>query len=374
MTWIAWIAILIVALAALSAPAARRGAEALLLVADLAGGGGALPAALDFRPGFSRRALTYEIATRRYAADLYLPEGAAVQAGIVFVPGAAEGGKDDPRAVAFAQALARARFAVLVPDVVALRQLQLLPDSAQDVADALEWLAARPDLTPAGRLGVVTTSVGIGPALLALLRPQWSARVRFFVSIGGYYDLPRTLAYLTTGHYDAHGVRLHAPPREYGKWVYALSNAARLEDAAERAAFERLARRKLAEPHADVRAELARLGPWGRQIYEFITNTDPARSPELLARLPARLRADIAALNLAAHDLSALRARFLLVHGIDDDLIPYGEAVALAEALGPARARLFLLKGFYHVDVAVRLADAWRLWRAAAALLAERTR
>ncbi len=371
MTWIAWIAILIAA-ALLLAPAARRGTEALLLAADITGR--TPPAALDFRPGFTRRTITYEIATRRHAADLYLPEETAAQAGIVFVPGAAEGGKDDPRVEAFARALARVRFAVLVPDVMALRNLQLLPDSAQDVVDALEWLAARPELVPEGRLGIVTTSVGIGPALLALQRPQWAARVRFFVSIGGYYDLPRTLTYLTTGYYNAHGVTLHTPPREYGKWVYALSNAARLEDAAERAAFERLARRKLAEPHADVRAEAARLGPWGRLIYAFITNTDPARTHELLARLPAQLQADISALNLTSHDLSRLRTRFIIVHGTKDDLIPYGEAVALAEALGRERARLFLLEGFYHVEAAPRLTDAWRLWRAIGALLAERTR
>jgi fermentation-respiration switch protein FrsA (DUF1100 family) len=370
LTVIAWLAILIAALALLGPPA-LRGYEALLMLADTVERG--LPAALDFRPDAARHAVRYEIHGRRYAADLYRP-AAAVRAGIVFIPGAAEGGKDDPRVVAFAHVLARARFAVLVPDVVALRELKLLPESAADVADALHYMLAEPGLAPEGRLGLLTTSVGIGPALLAALRPELAGRVRFFVAIGGYHDLPRTLQYLTTGHYEAHGVAVHYPPRHYGKWVYALSNAARLEDAREREAFVELARRKLRDPQADVSDTLARLGPAGRAVYAFITNTDPARSAGLIERLPQRLRADLDALNLAAHDLSRLEARFIIVHGLDDDLIPYGESLALARALPEGYSRVFLLKGFHHVDVAPHLVDGWRMWRAMYALLTERHR
>jgi fermentation-respiration switch protein FrsA (DUF1100 family) len=274
--------------------------------------------------------------------------------------------------VAFATALAGSRFAVVVPDVVALRELRLLPESAHDIGDALDWLATRTELNPNGRLGVVTTSVAIGPALLALLDSPLSERVRFVVSIGGYHDLPRTLTYLTTGRYTAHGVSLHRLPKEYGKWVYALSNATRIEDATERAAFVELARRKLADPQADVHAELGRLGPSGCLIYEFITNTDPNRSGPLLENLPERLRADTEQLNLAARDLRAIQARFLLVHGSDDDLIPYGESIGLARALRPRQARLYVLEGLQHVDFAPRFVDGWRLWRAIDALLAER--
>ena len=365
-----WIALLVtVPLAALLvSTAAMRGYEALLVLGELVGR--PAPAWLDFRPPPVRHAITYERDGRRYDADLYEPERRP-RAGVVFVPGAVERGKDDPRVVAFASTLARSKFAVLVPDVVALRELRLLPDSAIDIADALAWLRARPDLAPGGRLGVLTTSVAIGPAMLAVLDPA-SRDVRFFLSIGGYYDLPRTLAYLTTGHYDAHGVTRRDAPNEYGKWIYALSNAARLPDAAERAAFETLARRKLADPNSDVSAELGRLGPASRAAHAYIVNTDPARSRALLEQLPANLRADVDRLDLAARDLSQLQAHFILVHGMDDDLIPYGESIALAAALPHERTRLFVLSGFRHVEMAPRLVDGVGLWRAICALLAER--
>lgn len=362
------LAILLLAALLLALPAIR-GYEALLMLAEIVGR--PAPAWIDFRALPARRAITYERDGRRYGADLYESDG-RVRAGVVFVPGAVEQGKDDPRVVAFATALARSQFAVLVPDIVALRELRLLPDSAVDVADALALMDARKDLAPGGRLGLLTTSVGIGPAMIAMLDPASARRVRFFVSIGGYHDLPRALAYLTTGHYAAHGVTRRDAPNDCGKWIYALSNAARLPDAAERTTFETLARRKLADSNADVSRELQQLGPAGRAVYAYIVNTDAARSPELLERLPSYLRADVDRLNLASHDLSSLPARFVLVHGMSDNMIPHGESIGLAEALPPDRTRLFLLTRFYHVEMAPQLVDGFRLWRAIYALLAER--
>jgi hypothetical protein len=365
------VAALAISIAAFCALPALRGYEALLMLTDLLGR--PAPRWLDFRPPATRRAVGYEHDTRRFGADLYRPEG-EVRAGVVFVPGAVELGKDDPRAVGFATMLARSRFAVLVPDIVAMRELRLLPDGAVDVAAALDWLQVQPELVPDGRLGVVTTSVAIGPSLIALLESPRAADVRFFVSIGGYHDLPRLLAYWTTGSYDAHGVSRDDAPNDYGRWIAALSNAVHLPDRQERAAFEALVRRKLVDPAADISDDVARLGFAGKQLYAFIANTDPARSSALFADLPDALRADVERLDLAARNLATVQARFILVHGADDGMIPYGESLGLARALPEGRARLFVISGFRHVETAPLLVGGFELWRALRALLAEATR
>jgi fermentation-respiration switch protein FrsA (DUF1100 family) len=86
------------------------------------------------------------------------------------------------------------------------------------------------------------------------------------------------------------------------------------------------------------------------------------------------VRADIESLDLAARDLSGLRAEFILVHGLDDAIIPYSESVALDAALPAGRSKLFLLEGLHHVDQELRGVDAWRMWRALRAVLAQRDR
>ncbi|MGH8508616.1 MAG: alpha/beta hydrolase [Gammaproteobacteria bacterium] len=346
-----------------------QGYEALLTLLDLVHRAPA--AAFDIRPRALRTALSFAVEQRHYQADLYRTADPML-AGIVFVPGAAADGKDDARVIRFATTLARARFAVLVPDVVALRELKLLPDTARDVADAVTYLRSRKELAPAGRAGILTTSVAVGPALLALLDSSLSRQVRFLISVGGYFDLPRVLTYFTTGRYDAYGLSLRNKPHEYGKWVYALSNASRLEDARERYLLGKLARRKLENPEAEVNDLLASLSTEGRQVYDFIVNRDPTRSARLLSRFPPALRTDVERLNLAARDLSRLKTRFILVHGLDDSMIPYVESVALAAALPAGQSRIFLPRGLVHVDVTPDAMDGVRMWSAIYALLSER--
>ncbi len=352
----------------------RHGYDATLMLADLAGLEAPLP---DHRPDFERREIGYTADGGWRDADLYTPQtagGNGARAGLVLVPGAAETGRRDSRLVEFAGILARSGFAVLVPDIPSFRELRPSPDSAREIAAGVAELREGGFLAAGLRLGIGAFSIASGPAVLAALEADPASRVDFLLLVGGYHDLRRTLTFMTTGFFEADGQPRQREPDAYGKWVYALSNAGRLPDPAEGAVLSAIARRKMEDPGADVDELLARLGPAGQAVYAFIDNRDPALVPGLLTRLPAGVWDDIAALDLATRDLSGLRADFILVHGLDDAVIPYTESVSLARALPPGRARLFLLEGLHHVDREVRGLDAWRMWRALRAVLAQRDR
>lgn len=354
-------------LAWLAAPA-RQGYEALWFMADLAGVDLPLP---DFRPQPARLALDGQLGEALDAGDLYRP-GAPARAGLVLVPGAAPEGRDDARLVEFAMTLARSGFLVLVPDIRSLRELQPRPDNSEEIAAALSYLASAGELPAGGALGVGAFSIAVGPAVLAALEPRAASRVDFLLLVGGYHDLPATLRYLTTGHFRADGQWQRREPNAYGKWVYALSNAQRMDDAADRAVLEALARRKLEDPDAAIGDLVRQLSPPAMSVYEFISNTDPQRVPTLIGRLPPSVRADIARLDLARLDLGGLGGRCILVHGQDDDIIPYSESLDLAEALTGCQVELHLLRGLYHVDHELSGLDTWRFWRLVMSLLSLR--
>ena len=103
--------------------------------------------------------------------DLYWPADRA-GAALVLVPGAVPEGKDDPRLVAFADTLARARFAVLVPEIPNLRTLHVGPHDADSIARAIEQLASCFPPARQPGVGLVAISYAAGPALLAALRPD----------------------------------------------------------------------------------------------------------------------------------------------------------------------------------------------------------
>ncbi len=348
----------------------HRGWEAALVLADLAAVEG--PSALKRgTPEPERTGVFFAVEGRGYSADLYRsPEGSL--AGLLLVPGAAEEGKDDPRLVAFANTLARARFAVLVPDLQSLRELRVNPGNVGELADAFSWLVSDPVLSPEGRAGMVAFSYAAGPAVLAALEPPLREKVRFVFAVGGYHDLAAVLAFFTTGSFRVDDRWEYLEPNEYGKWVFVLANVGRLGDPIDRDLLEAMARRRMENLSAPLEDLASRLGPEGSRVFDFIANRDPERVPALLDLLPEGIRRDIAALTLVDKDLSALRARLLLVHGRDDNIIPYTESIALAGAAPAGQARLFLVRDLAHVDIRPGLASRFRMWRAVQALLAER--
>jgi pimeloyl-ACP methyl ester carboxylesterase len=298
------------------------------------------------------------------------------------VPGAAERGKDDPRLIAFATSLARARFLVLVPDIESLRALTIGPEDAGRIADALRHLSQRGDVPKPGALGLVAVSYAAGPAILAALALDLRARVRFLLAIGGYYDMEAAVTFFTTGRYRAspQAPWRHMTPNAYGKWVFLRANAGRLESARDRWLRDRwllaaMARRKLADLAAPLDDLAARLGPEGRSVHELLVNHDPEAVPTLIAALPERVLDDMAALDLSRADLSHLQAELILLHGRDDAIIPYTESQALAAAVPRDRVTLCLVDNLSHVELGPGgLPDGLRLLAATYRLLTLRDR
>lgn len=342
-----------------------------------------------------RQSIAYTVAGRAHHADLYLPgplEGCGApgrdrrcpRAAVVAVPGAVPQGKDDPRLVAFATTLARAGFAVVAPDLRGFRALRIRPADAQEIADAFAWIARRPELAPEGRAGMAAFSYSVGPALLAALRDDIRDRVRFVVGVGAYHDMPRAMRFFTTGWFEHGGQWQRIIPDDTGRMVLVYSSLDYLADGADRALFDRMVELRMRDPHADLTPLAAALSPDAHAVYALAVNADPDRFAELYAQLPQAIRADIDQLDLARHDLGALQARLILVHGRSDNLIPYPESLALAAAVPAGQARVFLIRRVLgHVDLGVSdlftwrfwredLPDLWRLWRVIDLLLAER--
>ncbi|MGK2952504.1 MAG: alpha/beta hydrolase family protein [Thiobacillus sp.] len=350
-----------------------------------------------------RQVVSYTVAGRSHQADLYLPAALAgcsvppvqsempaarnshcPRAGIIAVPGAVPQGKDDSRMVAFATTLARAGFAVLVPDIVGYRALRIRPADAQEIADAFTWLVSRPQLAPNGRAGMFAFSYSVGPAVLAALQDDIRDRVRFVIGVGGYHDLPRAMRFFTTGWFEHDGRWKRITPDDTGRMVLAYSSLDYLEDDTDRGVFDRMVTLRMRDPDADLSPLAVQLSEGASAVYALAINDDPARFDELFSRLPERMRADIAQLNLAQHDLGALKARLILVHGRNDNLIPWTESPALAAAVPQGQARVFLIQRVLgHVEISAPrvftwrfwhedLPDLWRLWRVIDLLLAER--
>jgi hypothetical protein len=297
--------------------------------------------------------------------DLWHPGGRQTGPwpGLVLVHGLTPEGKRDPRLAWTADRLARAGFAVAVPDLPALRAQQLRPDDASIVRDTLMRLAAHPAVRR-GPVKVVTVSVGLGPVALALEEPALARQVRVVLALGGYADARELVRYFTTGAYAFGETRGHTVVDPTLAGAFVVRNLDLVRDARDRTAV--LAALEGRPLRSDA-------GPGALAVLALLQNRDPARVDALLDALPLETRELLDALSPARH-LRRTPTRLLLVHGKDDPAIPYTESMRLAAAV-PARSRLALVGLIGHVEGQApawhRLADLMRLWSVCYELLAD---
>lgn len=370
-------------LALLSGCSLPRAYESTLVLADAAAGDA--PSRLKAKTAApSRTAIAYRIEGRERRADLYAPGDGHPRAAIVLVPGVVPEGRDEPRLTAFARTLARAGFAVLVPEIAGFRKHRIHPGDAVVVADAFRYLAGHADLAPEGRVGMGAFSYAVGPAVIAALEPDIRERVRFIVGVGGYHDLARAMRFFTTGWFEYEGRWQAIEPDPYGQLVLVQTARAYLPGKRDQALLDAMVERRLKDRKAPLEDLAANLSREGRAVYELAANRDRERFPALLEALPQAMQRDLAALSLAGRDLHGLKARLVLVHGMNDSLIPYPETLALAAAAGEEKPRVFIIRRILaHVDLSLahiltwtfwreELPDAWRMGQAVYALLSER--
>jgi pimeloyl-ACP methyl ester carboxylesterase len=339
----------------------RRGHEAMLVLGDLSAG--SEQSRLKQRtPPLTREDLTYAVDGHDYEADVYHPDDPR-RGALILVHGFTEEGRRDPRLMEFATTLSRVGFTVLVPELAGLRDFSISTREVESIADAIRYAT---DELPAGESGtaVAAISFAVGPALIASMQEDTADRVRFVISVGGYYDLTDMLRYVTTGE-DRGGAGLEAPPpQQEGRWAVLLSQLHWLDDEHDRTLLKTIARRQLEDRPAPAEPEAHRLGSQGQAVYELVTNEDPERVEALINELPPPLVEEFEALDLSARNLGKLQAQLVLIHGPDDRVIPVSHSRRLQDALPESQARLFEAEGLEHVEVSPGWRDGWSLWRA----------
>lgn len=287
--------------------------------------------------------------------DLWSPGWAAPA--ILLLPGAAPKGRSDPRVRSVARALARAGRVVFVPEMQLYKSRFELSD-IDAIARATAGLWRRTGV-PVVLLGF---SLGGSFALLAAARPLAQSHVAGVATFGSYFDLLGVLQAATTGVSVVGNRRepWRADPRA-GEVVREL--AAALVEPRERPAL-RAVLHGTADPGA--------LPPGARAAYDLVTNTDPARTYPLAARLDPtgkKLLADFSPAAVAQR----ISVPVYAMHSRDDPLVPYGELLRLQAGL--PRAKIQTVRSFTHVDlhvggnVSAFVRDLWVAWSFSATVL-----
>lgn len=313
-----------------------------------------------------------------FEAWVYFPRGATtenhsaglVRGAVLLVPGLHFRGPEDPRFDRFSRVLADAGYLVLAPFLPSYRALRVEPEVVFDINASFDALLAHPALPRGTKPGVFSISFGSMPALrLAAMRGEEIERVVVF---GGFANFAETI------HFALHGKdgRVNDPLNAAVVLINVLPFLGEEEGVCDDADRALLREAWMAFCRAT----------WGRSEMKK-DGAHKVEAERLVSSLPAPLQ-QVFLLGCRARDgvehvasaaiarssggfawidprvhFPSVKAPVTLVHGVDDDVIPFEQSLALRDALcAHTRAELFLTGLYSHTQAESRARRPKEVW------------
>ena len=283
---------------------------------------------------------------REVPASVIVPRGADRKLpGWIVLHGITRPGRFHPNLLRFVRALASSGLAVLVPQVPEWKNLRLAPEvTLPTLRGALEALR-RLEATNDGPYGVIGFSFGAAQVMIAASHDDVAEQLGGAVGFGGYCDMERMVHFQMTGEHEWEGVTHRIRPDPYGRWIIGGNHLTSIpefreaEDVAQalwRLAVEAGERRILAwDPSYDVlktrlRREVAPEHTWLFDLFAPSSDHEPDMSgAENIAKQLAAAVKESSPLMSPQPYLARVSTPVELIHGEDDQLIPYTESLRM---------------------------------------------
>ena len=309
-----------------------------------------------------RVALSFSGRHGRRAARLYRPH--VVRTRPLLLSGGVHAlGIDEPRLIAFAEALATSGTPVITPAFPDLKEYLVTPRLTDDIEDAALAMLAATEVPqdPDGRIGLLGISFAGGLSVVAAGRPALRDRVAFVFSVGGHARLPDVMRYVCTG-VQPDG-RVHTP-HDYGSVILLTIMAEDVVPPDQVVPLRRAVHQFLHASHVDMfdKAQAARdfqtardmeteLPDTARAFMHLVNTRDVRTLGQRLLPYLDRWGQDPA---LSPARSPAPRAPVFVMHAAGDDVVPDSEAAALGAYLQsqgtPVRVHVTSMIG--HAEVA----------------------
>lgn len=257
---------------------------------------------------------------------LYVPRDVQNPPAMVVVPGLHQLGMDEPRLVNFAKSLAETGVEVLTPQMDALADYRVEPQSIEAIGTWAQFLARRVET----RVGVLGLSFAGGMSLMAAADPKYSNDISFVAAVGAQDDVQRVEHYLIEGETRwPDGRPLKIPPHEYGWLILICSHPEDFFPSEDVEGARESLRLLLHENMKQAEAQAGRLSTEGQLLMRAIFEHHREIFRDKLLADVEKHKSEAIAVSPHNH-IQDLKAKVLLLHGEGDDVIPPSETEWLA--------------------------------------------
>ena len=300
-----------------------------------------------------RELVVFPLSNGEGSGDVYRIPGGKKRAGVLVFLGIIPVPKNDHRVVNLCNALARSGFVAMFPWSTSMMAKRIKPDESDNLVRAFQYLQNLEYVDPA-RVGMVGFCVGSSISTVAASDPRINGDVSFLSAFGGYYNLADMVAQVAS-HNSFDGSTVE-PWEANHLTVEVLTNQLiqGLSEGNDKRTLETIFVEG-ADPEGQGVDELSTEGKLAYRILESTASQDGAaritleEAQHLVQSLAPGFQSDVAAVSPEA-SIGNLKAKVMIAHDREDNLVPVEESRRLADALSNrGNVKLTEFSFFSHV-------------------------
>lgn len=291
---------------------------------------------------------------------LYSPSRHPNAHGLVVFHGVHHLGLDEPRLIAFAQAMAASGLNVITPELPDIKDYRVSERSVQVIGASAKWFAQQRH-APVGVMGL---SFSGGLALVAAADPKYQPSLRFVLAVGSQGAMTRVADYYRSGSEPRpDGTVEILAAHEYGPLVLEYEHAEEFVPRADVQAIRAVLRAHLYEDKQAEDDAARLLSPKQTDEAKLLMDASSETTRSLLQHSSKKHLQDMQDVSPEAH-LHTLITPVFLLHGEGDNIIPAAETLWMASELRAETLQAALVSPVLsHLDVSKQPSpwDEWKL-------------
>lgn len=292
-----------------------------------------------------RQPVEYANSAGRGKADLYLPGEGSTHGAILLFLGVNPAGRDDPRIVGLGKALARSGIVTMIPWSDAMTQKRIELGEIDNLVSAYRYLLKHDRVDPS-RTGMAGFCVGASLAMVAAQDERIRDDVQFINFFGGYYDAEDLIASAAASARFYQGDAQRWSPNALTRAVVAAQLIEGITSRREQEVISGIFYGTTTYDQADIGA----LSRDARTVLAILSGPELEEVQSLINDLPAATLESVRRISPSTR-IADLKAKVLIMHDRQDDLVPSEESRRLVDSLDADQVLRYTEFAFFqHVD------------------------
>jgi acetyl esterase/lipase len=288
---------------------------------------------------------------------VYRPMARAVAPAIVLYHGATPYGEGHPALDQLARALAHVGLLVFVPRLPRLQAVLIDETNLHSMIIFYRFIQGDERIVP-GCISVAGTSFAGGLLLKALIDPLMQhPPPKAVLAYGSYCDLETTLRFVLTGRLEENGTETSVEPDRWAQVIFFYNYLNHIPGDFDRQALAEVLDYYIQDQVEQGDAARDQLRIPERRIADLILTPGNPESTALAEEVLQHARSVLQDLS-PSNFHSQIQFPFWVLHGRNDLMVPYTEALALKQLL-PGQVHMYVTNLYSHRD----LGTGSQLWR-----------